>query len=281
MTAQLILSASRRTDLPGFYPEWTAAKIRRVRRPIHSVFFWTKHPQAFTRPGPLRDLVGRDLANSFILLTVTGLGGTRIEPRVPAWKDAVRAAAEAVALLGGQGRRIRWRFDPLLPGVGAAGLFSSIAPRIRDLGITDCILSLPASMSLKGELQAQYREQGIGLWDGDEAHRLVEALVEEAGRLSLELFSCATPRLERWTGGVIKPAACISSELASAMHPEGLGVAHVKDPAQRKRCTCTRSEDIGSYTLTPCRSGCLYCYSKAGGPNAGGLPGCAAPGGTP
>jgi hypothetical protein len=281
MTAQLILSASRRTDLPGFYPEWTAAKIRRVRRPIHSVFFWTKHPRAFVKPGPLRDLVGRELANPFILLTVTGLGGTRIEPRVPSWRDAVRAAAEAVTILGGEARRIRWRFDPLLPGVGASGLFASIAPRIRDLGITDCIVSLPAAMSLKGGLETQYLEQGIGPWDDDEARRLAEELVEAAGRLSLALFACATPRLERWFPGVIRPAACISSDLASALHPEGLCVAHVKDHAQRKRCTCTKSEDIGSYTLTPCGSGCLYCYSKAGGPNAGGPPGCAASSGTP
>jgi len=282
MTAQLILSASRRTDLPGFYPEWTAAKIRRVRRPIHSVFFWTKHPQAFTRPGPLRDLVACEVANPFILLTITGLGGTRIEPRVPSWRDAVRGAAEAIPLLGGQPERIRWRFDPLLPGVGALKLFSSIAPGIRDLGITDCIMSLPASMSLKGGLQALYQAQGIGQWDDDEARRLVEGIVAEADRLSLALHACATPRLERWFPGVIKPAACISPELASALHPGGLTVGHVKDPAQRKRCTCTKSEDIGSYTLTPCGSGCLYCYSKAGGPGAG-WPSrdCAASGGTP
>ncbi len=280
MTAQLILSASRRTDLPGFYPDWTAARIRRVRRPIHSVFFWTKHPQAFTRPGPLRDLVARELLNPFILLTITGLGGSRIEPNVPPWRDAVRAAAETIPLLRGQPARIRWRFDPLLPGVQAARLFSSIAPRMRDLGITDCIVSLPAAMSLKGGLQTLYREHGIGEWDDHEARGFVENLAARAERLSLTLHACATPRLERWLPGVIRPAACIGAGLASAMHPGGIEVPQAKDPAQRKRCTCTRSEDLGSYTQTPCGSGCLYCYSRAGGPDQGGGPNCAARGGT-
>lgn len=280
MTAQLILSASRRTDLPGFYPGWTAAKIRRVRRPIHSVFFWTKHPQAFTKPGPLRDLVTRELANPFVLLTITGLGGSRIEPNVPPWREAVRAAEDLIPLLRGQPERIRWRFDPLLPGVQAGRLFSSIAPRIRDLGITDCIVSLPASLSLKGGLQTLYREQGIGEWDDAAARGLVEDLAALAESLSLALWACATPRLERWFRDVVRPAACISAGLASALHPDGIEVPHVKDPAQRKRCTCSKSEDLGSYTETPCGSGCLYCYSKAGGPDAGG-PNCAAEGGTP
>jgi hypothetical protein len=154
----------------------------------------------------------------------------------------------------------------VLPGVGAPRLFDEIAPRMSDLGIRDCIISLPASMSLKGPLAVQYEAAGIGRWDEDGARAAVGRILETSERFSMRVSACATPRLERWFPDRIKPASCISAETASVAHPEKIEVRHEKDPSQRKRCTCSRSEDIGSYRETPCMSGCLYCYSKAGGP---------------
>ena len=272
----IIVSASRRTDLPGYHPEWTARRIRGIRRPIHSVFFWTKHPSAFSTPGPLQDLVRSGIENPFLHVTVTGLGGTRVEPNVPAWKTAMEALEKALEVFRGQSARILWRFDPVLPGVGAVRTFERIAAAMSGLGVRDCIVSLPAGMSLKGELEPQYAACGIGTWKEEAARLAVGRILDSAGRHAIRVRSCATPRLERWFPGVIEPASCISAALATALHPRGLEVPHEKDPAQRKRCTCTRSEDIGSYALTLCRSGCLYCYSRAGGPQE-----CATSSGTP
>ena len=262
----LILSASRRTDLPGFHARWTAEKILRIRRPIHSVFFWTKHPAAFVEPGPLRNLVENELANPLLLVTITGLGGTRLEPNVPPWRDAAGALKDALRVFRTQPERLRWRFDPVLPGVDAPALFASIAPRLRDLGLDHCIVSLPAAVSLKGNLIGQYESSSVGTWTEPEARAAFEAILEAASRLSLRIVSCATRALVEWFPGRIEPSTCVDAALASRMHPGRIPLEHVKDPAQRRHCGCSVSEDIGSYTETLCRSGCLYCYSKAGGP---------------
>jgi hypothetical protein len=67
--------------------------------------------------------------------------------------------------------------------------------------------------------------------------------------------------------GEVGPASCIDAELASALHPGGLDLAAGKDPAQRRHCRCAPSLDVGDYAAHACRTGCAYCYSKAGGPD--------------
>lgn len=265
--AGLIISASRRTDLPGFYPQWTVRKIIRKRKPIHSVFFWTKHPHSFLIHSILRELVQNHLKNPFLLLTITGLGGTRIEPNVPSADDLIKILPSVIEVFHGMAERIRWRFDPVLPNVSHDKIFSRIAPKIRQCGITECIISLPAMRSMKGRLIKIYNKYGIGVWNQDEARTTVENLLKVAHKYDISIYSCATDILNTWFPGEIKPASCINAEFARRFHPDGLKIEYQKDRAQRKSCTCTVSEDIGSYTLTPCTSGCLYCYSKAGGPN--------------
>jgi len=70
------------------------------------------------------------------------------------------------------------------------------------------------------------------------------------------------------TGGAVRPASCISAELAARLHPRGLPLDLPKDPSQRRHCNCVKSDDIGRYDDL-CHSGCAYCYSSAGGPSAG------------
>ena len=231
------------------------------------MFFWTKHPEAFSGPQPLADFTRCALINPFLLLTVTGLGGSAIEPNVPAWRDVAPIMPDIVKTFHGEPSRIRWRFDPVLPGVGAEKLFGKIAPKMRDLGIRDCIISLPAAISLKGGLAGQYAAAGLGQWEEAAARETVDKILDRAGSYGVRVFSCATPRLTRWFGSRIEPASCISAALATSLHPEKIVLEHRRDPYQRKRCTCTISEDIGSYTDTLCGSGCVYCYSKAGGPD--------------
>jgi hypothetical protein len=84
----LILSASRRTDLPGYHARSAAERIRkridglRTRR-LAGVVFWTKHFKEFLPRGNLNDLVQYELENPVVNLTVTGLGSTALEPGAP------------------------------------------------------------------------------------------------------------------------------------------------------------------------------------------------------
>jgi hypothetical protein len=264
-----IISASRRTDLPGWHAAWLAARLARLRAPVHSVFFWTRFPRAFTRPGALRDAL-RAIENPFVGLTVTGLGGTALEPRAPSADEALRELPGLLCLLRDQPERLRWRFDPLLAGRHTVDGFRALCERFAARGVRSCTVSLLATQSLKGDLRPQLAAAGLRPWDRAEALDFVARLAEAAAGFGVRLAACATPALapleER---RVIDRAQCISGALASRLHPRALALDLAKDPRQRRACTCVASEDIGSYDEHRCWSGCAYCYSKAGGPRAG------------
>jgi DNA repair photolyase len=261
-----IVSASRRTDLPGYYAAALAERLRRFRRPPDALFLWTKHPAALTRPGPLREALAAQ-PNVLVHLTITGLGGTALEPRAPAWRDALAEVRPLIGQLGGEPRRVLWRFDPLLPGRSSPETFARLAAAMAGLGVRRCITSFLSSMSLKGSLLPQYARCGV------EPSPLADK-VEWAGRMAerakaegMELRLCCQPKVVERLSGAAEEAACIDAELASALHPGGRIVGAGKDPSQRRNCRCAPSLDVGDYAAHACRTGCGYCYSKAGGPD--------------
>jgi hypothetical protein len=263
-----IISASRRTDLPGYHAEECARRLRRLRKPVHSVFFWTRYPHALAGPGPLGELVRHAIENPFVHLTVTGLGGSRLEPNVPSTAAVLGQLDALIAALRGEPRRILWRFDPLLRGITELGTFAELAAELGGRGVRSCIVSFPAYMSLKGPLDRQYERYGISRWSRVEKREFALRLVEVATRFGLTLMACNQPRVVQDTGGAVRPAACVSAELAAALHPREIPLDLPKDPSQRRNCNCSLSHDIGRYT-DRCGSGCVYCYSAAGGPAGG------------
>jgi hypothetical protein len=260
-----IISASRRTDLPGWHPDWLAARLGRLRTPVHSVFFWTRVPHAFTRPGPLRDAL-RAVENPVVGLTVTGLGGTPLEPRVPETAAVLAALPALLAALRDQPERLRWRFDPLLAGRHTVDGFRALCARFAALGVRSCTISLLATTSLKGDLRPQLAGAGLAPWEPAAALDFTAALAAAAADCGVRLAACATPALAPLVGSVIDRAQCIDAGLAARLHPRALSAVLPKDPRQRRACTCVVSEDLGSYVEHICHSGCAYCYSKAGGP---------------
>ena len=264
-----VISASRRTDLPGWHAEWLAARLGRLRTPVHSVFFWTRFPGAFVRPGPLRDAL-RAVENPIIGITITGLGGSALEPRVPPTDEVFATLPALIDLLRGQPERIQWRCDPLIQGRHSADLVARLCERAAGFGLRRCIISLPALQSLKGDLGPQLAAAGVAPWPPGEGAAFVRQVAARAAAHGIRLAACATPVLDGLIQeSVIDRAQCISDTLAARLHPRGLPLALPKDPHQRRACACVLSEDIGSYAEHLCRSGCGYCYSKAGGPTPG------------
>jgi hypothetical protein len=266
---QRIISASRRTDLPGWHADWLAARLRGMRTPVHSVFFWTRFPAAFVRPGPLRDAL-RAVENPFVHLTMTGLGGSPLEPRVPSTEEVLGTLPALIAELRGQPERLLWRCDPLLRERHTPDLLARLFERCAALGLRTCTISLPATQSLKGDLTPLLAAAGIAPCPAGEGAPFVRQLGGIARVHGIRLAACATLALAPLVReGVVDQAQCISDALAARLHPRGLPLDLPKDSHQRRACTCVASEDIGSYVEHLCRSGCAYCYSKAGGPAPG------------
>jgi hypothetical protein len=260
-----IISASRRTDLPGHHPDVCVQRLLGLRRPVHSVFFWTRFPAALTT-GPLGELVRLGLESSFVHLTLTGLGGTALEPGAPTARAVVRELDRLLATLRGEPRRLLWRFDPVLPGVSRLETFATLAAEMGQRGVKTCIFSFPAEMSLKGSLDPQYERFGIRRAGRAEKRETALRLAEVAHRHGLTLHACNQPRVVADCGGAVRAASCISAALAAELHPRGAPLDVGRDPSQRRNCNCDLSHDIGRYEDL-CRSGCAYCYSRAGGPD--------------
>jgi len=264
-----LISASRRTDLPGFHADECARRLLALRSPVHSVFFWTRHPDGLLRPGPLQELVRLGIENPFVHLTLTGLGGTRLEPGVPETKRVIASLEPLCALLRGEPERVLWRFDPVLHEVMSPASFAELARAFAAHGIRTCIFSFPARLSLKGALDEQYARFGIERFSRAEKRETALRLLEVATRQGIALRACCQPTVVEDTSGAIQPASCISAELATRLHPRRVPIELPKDPAQRRHCTCSQSHDLGRYATDRCGSGCVYCYSSAGGPDPG------------
>jgi hypothetical protein len=266
----LILSASRRTDLPGFHAAACAARIRgriaRLRtRELYGVVFWTKHVEPFLAGGPLHRLVRDELANPLVNLTITGLGGGPLEPGSPPTGDVLAALPALVAAFHGEAWRIRWRFDPLLRGHSSLDTFGRIAKVVAGLGIESCTFSFPAYRSLKGDLSPQFEAAGIPRWRPEAQRRFVGALAVEARARGLGLLSCAQPA-NLALHPYVEAAQCIPADLLERGHPDHRPLERARDFSQRTHCNCVPSDDIGDYERDRCGGGCVYCYSKAGGP---------------
>lgn len=278
--APVILSASRRTDLPGWHADALAERLdawiaRHGRERLYGVVFWTRFPGALARPPLRRFLEGPDALPSVVVnLTVTGLGGTRLEPRAPAgeplWRDVQSLAAQL-----GDPRRLRWRFDPLLPTPDLLDRFRRWADRFAQLGVNTCTISFPAVRSLRGPLRPRYARLGVPQWPADPAMRAegqgaaLSLLTDAARDRGIGLFVCSQPDTLA-QHPALRPAQCIPPDVLALGHLAGApGPLPGRDATQRAHCQCAPSQDLGDYRTDACRTGCLYCYSTLGGPDAG------------
>ncbi|MDD5308793.1 MAG: DUF1848 family protein [Deltaproteobacteria bacterium] len=266
----LVLSVSRRTDLPGFHAEECAARIRRRiaglrTRSLYGVVFWTRHARPFLPGGALHTLVKRELSNPIVNLTVTGQGGGLLEPGAPRTDEILNVLPDLVDALHGEPWRIRWRFDPLLAGHSSIDEFAHIASATAAVGVPTCTFSFPAYRSLKGDLTAAFDEAGIPPWREADKPAFLARMAEIATPLGIALLSCAQPA-NLALHPAVRPAQCIPRDVLERGHPSGLLLDLGRDRSQRAHCLCVESEDIGVYETDRCKGGCAYCYSKAGGP---------------
>jgi hypothetical protein len=252
-----VISASRRTDLVGCYPEVMVERLSEFpREAVHSVVVWTKNPKNLILPGPLQECL-RGYRQIFLHLTITGMGGGPFEPAIPRWEDVV-PMIEPLVELTGDPRRISWRFDPILEVEGHGGSFSNLdrfgclIKPIASMGVRDCRISW---VSPYRKVVRRLEREGWRLVERSAEERMHQAatLSQIARPYSMQLHYCAQEGFP--------VSRCIDGEFLSARHPDALACSKRKAHGQRPLCGCSESLDIGWYSLA-CRNGCLYCYAS-------------------
>lgn len=230
---------------------------------MHTVVLWSKDFSNLLRNGcGLRDLLTA-YDQLYLHFTVTGLGGTAVEPGVPDYRDALGQLPELTALAGDP-RRVSVRFDPILywEEKGAVrsnfSLFAEVAAAAAGQGIMDIRTSF-AQWYGKAARRAAARGFPFLIPTDEEQRSRALELAAIAATHGLILHACSQPVLAGIPG--LRPSACIDGALLESLHPRHEPASRRKDRGQRADCLCTESKDIGSYTQA-CPHACVYCYAN-------------------
>ena len=265
----MILSVSRRTDIPNYYSEWfynrikegfayarnpmnprQVSKIAISRDVVDCIVFWTKNPEPMM--GRLDELSAYPYYFQF---TLTGYGRD-MERNVPHKRDKMIPIFQNLSSRIGA-ERVIWRYDPIIftktytPEYHLKA-FHQIAGALQ--GFTKkCVISFV-------DVYAKNRKHMESL---DFYEMASPGLVEFARRISeiakangIAVGSCAE-QIDLDECG-IEHNSCIDKTLIESIL--GCQLKAAKDKGQRLSCGCLESVDIGTYNT--CKNGCRYCYAN-------------------
>lgn len=263
----MIISASRRTDLPAFYSEWLFKRLHEeyvlVRNPmnIHQVgrinlspnvvdgiVFWTKNPE------PMLERLN-ELEKYYFYFQYTLTAYDRdVEPNLPSKNEILIPAFQKLSKQVGR-ERVIWRYDPIFFNDRYTmeyhcKHFHILASKLGDYTEKCTISFLDFYQStIKNitplKIQKETTEQQI---------EIMGRLSEIASQYGLHIDTCA----EKIDSSNIPHACCIDKERFERIGGYRLSIG--KDPNQRTECGCIASVDIGAYNT--CKHGCLYCYAN-------------------
>jgi hypothetical protein len=272
----MIISASRRTDIPAFYAEWFMNRIRAgfctVPNPFNQrqvaqvslrpedvdvIVFWTRNPRPLLPHLAELDERGYRYYFQYTLMD----NPPPIEAHSPPAQAALQAFAELAQRVGPP--RVIWRYDPIVftslsPPEFHAETYARLAQALRGCTARSVISLFDPYPKARQRLEAM-AQQGAALLPFDPAEPwfgpFIAGLAQAAGENGMEIVSCAEQLDQRPYG--VRPGKCVDDEYIRRVF--GLDVTHKKDPGQRKACGCVTSKDIGAYDT--CLFGCAYCYA--------------------
>ena len=287
---KIIISASRRTDIPAFYMPWFMGQVRRgtfeVTNPfnqrvsfvpatpdkVDTIVFWSKNfgPFLDKRYGEQLRKQGFHLFFNFTINSDC----TNLEPNVPPLKKRLEQLEHLCQRFGP--KTINWRFDPLCffkTGVGRLQDnlhgFPDIAGKAAEFGIVRCITSF---MDHYPKIRRRLSNRpGFAFIDPplEKKIEILGGMEKTLAAGNIHLSACcekdlleALPRSSSISG-----SSCIPGDFIQELFGSRLSLK--KDSGQRVKAGfgCTLSTDIGSYRLQPCYHNCLFCYANpASGP---------------
>lgn len=270
----MIISASRRTDIPAFYSEWFINQIKNgvfIRKnpyngqlitnefkpeDIQCIVFWTRNPRPMLKHGYL-DYLDELGIPYYFQYTITGYPKA-IEKHVKHPLNTIDTFNELAERIGGE--KVIWRFDPILlsqytPVEELLRLHGKIASMIHSDTQQNVISFLDDYQKTGRNLKLAGIESRDILAYPDELHELLTGISETANKHHLHLSTCAENiDLEKY--GIAK-GKCIDGDFIKNVL--GVKVSKAKDQGQRKECGCVKSIDVGLYDT--CVHGCHYCYA--------------------
>ena len=272
------ISASRRTDIPAFYGPWFSNRLddgfaeyiiegNRYRcslRPVDVLYFcfWSKNPRPFLRV--LRRV--REIGFPALFhVTITGLGGTAIEPFVPPADKVVATVRELASML--PPKALAWRYDPVfmsnLCGIDHhletfRRLSGELAAHVDRIAVS---FVSGYERRVKPDLQRYHEETGeqwqeLPLAQQEDLVGQLDAIAKATGS---QLTVCGSPKLQQATD--FPTSDCNSVAWARRVYPELEQARSLKMHPTREGCKCSEEHDIGCFDS--CVHGCRYSYGSS------------------
>jgi len=267
----LILSVSRRTDIPAFYSDWFYNRIKEgkvyVRNPmnphkissialspdnIDCIVFWTKNPSdSFISNLIILD----DLKIPYYFqFTITSYNQT-IECNVPKKNEIIEKFIKLSQKVGKE--KIIWRYDPIFFNETYTldyhkKYFTYLLEHLYKY-TNKCIFSyFDFYKKIKKNIDINKISQ---LNENDEVE-IASYMAKAVNKYNLSLETCCEKINLQLLG--IKKGHCIDSNLINKITNKNFNL--IKDKNQRSECGCAESIDIGAYNT--CKHNCIYCYAN-------------------
>ncbi|MBI4647326.1 MAG: DUF1848 domain-containing protein [Bacteroidia bacterium] len=296
--APVIISASRRTDIPAFYADRFVERVKKGyiklfnpfnRAPLYVSFvnvrlivFWSKNPKPLMK---YLNLFDENNIYYYFQYTLNDYDKEKLEPNVPNTGARIETFIELSERIGKD--KVIWRFDPLL--LTDCLNVETLLYKIENIGeqlknhASKMVFSF-ADIQRYKKVQNNLKRCSIRYMEFNERlmYEFVEGLSQLNQKWKLEIGSCAEENsFEKYS---IVHNKCIDDDLIIKLFShdkplmEFLGVKFIKndlfngekqiiktrdneDKGQREFCKCIISKDIGEYNTCPHR--CVYCYANA------------------
>ena len=270
----MILSVSRRTDIPNYYSQWFYNRIKEgfvyVRNPMNThqvsrieitpdvvdcIVFWTKNPEPM-----MERLEELSAYHYYFQFTLTGYGRD-MEPGIPHKREKMIPVFQALSDRIGK-EKVIWRYDPIIfsqrytPAYHLKA-FEQIAMALK--GFTEkCVISFVDEYA-----KNRKNMELLGAYEMDryQLSEFAKKISQIAKRNGMDTGSCAESI--DLAECEIKHNCCIDKELIEKTI--GGRIKAGKDRNQRAECGCMESVEIGAYHT--CKNGCKYCYANSSAEN--------------
>lgn len=265
----MIISASRRTDIPAFYSEWFLNRIKAgfvyVRNPMNAhqiskislspdvvdgIVLWTKNPT------PLIDRIGELSNYTFYFQFTLNSYSTDVERNVPSKNDVIIPAFQKLSSIIGK-ERVIWRYDPILLNdkytVDYHKKYFEILCSKLSAYTEKCTVSFVDMYSMTAR---NTKPLGIRVPTDEEILALMSFFSDVASKFGIYIDTCAEEC--DLSSLSIPHACCIDKQRLERIGKYTLKIG--KDKNQRGVCGCIESIDIGAYNT--CENGCAYCYAN-------------------
>ncbi len=269
----MIISASRRTDIPAFFSEWFINRIKEgyviVRNSkyerqlskvslapelVDCIVFWTKNPiPMISKLDELKDY------KYYFQFTLTGYGKD-IEPNLPDKMDQLVPAFQQLSKKIGP-ERVIWRYDPILLNEKYNiewhyQMVEDLAGRLN--GYTEkCVFSY---LDFYDKIKSNVSKIGVVPFTVDDMKNLAIHIRNVSKANGMTCATCA--EYIDLSGLGIDHNACIDKTLVERICGGKIKDTkkNSKDTAQRVECKCMPSREVAKYNT--CSHGCVYCYAN-------------------